>query len=769
MAKRSPAEGLAVETVPAERSAAARPAAKSPVAPGLWAGWQPFGLGLTKPHHFTEIARTVWENRGHLDYAWRILNQGCCDGCALGTTGMRDWTMDGIHLCSVRLNLLKLSTMGPLPYERLVDDLPALRELSSAELRNLGRLPYPMVRRKGETGFRRVSWDEALTLVADRLRATDPDRMAFYLTSRGLTNEVYYVAQKVARFLGTNNVDNAARICHSPSTVALGQTLGVGASSVSYADWIGTDLITFVGADVANNQPVTTKYLYYARRQGTRLAMINPYREPGMMRYWVPSVPESAVMGTRLVDDFYAIHTGGDVAFLNGTLKALIERDWVDHDFIAAHTTGWDELAAALAGQDWETLERHSGATQEEMRGYAERIHTARTGIFVWSMGITQHEFGVDNVKAIVNLALSQGWLGKEHCGVVPIRGHSGVQGGAEVGAVPNQLPGGAALTPEHRARFAAEWGFAVPEHPGLKAVDMIDAAHAGAIDALYCSGGNFLEVLPEPDYVREALGRPALRVHQDIYLTTQMLVDPADTVVLLPAQTRYEQRGGGTETSTERRIIFSPEIRGPRIGEARCEWEIFQDLAARVRPEARERITFPSARAIRREIARMVPKYAGIERLAKAGDQVQYGGRVLYRDGHFETADGKGHFSALRPVEVDLPPGQFLLSTRRGKQFNSMIHGKTDPMTGAGRDALLMAAEDAAALGVAAGDRVSVRRDDVALEFRVRVDRMRPGNVQAFWPEANPLIRRGVCAVGAGVPDYNAVVEVVPVGGSSQ
>jgi predicted molibdopterin-dependent oxidoreductase YjgC len=264
---------------------------------------------------------------------------------------------------------------------------------------------------------------------------------------------------------------------------------------------------------------------------------------------------------------------------------------------------------------------------------------------------------------------------------------------------------------------------------------------------------------------VREALGKPALRVHQDIYVTTQMLVDPAETVVLLPAQTRYEQRGGGTETSTERRIIFSPQIPGPHIGEARCEWEIFTDLAGRVHPEQRERITFKNAQEIRDEIARVMPNYAGIERLRKKGDQVQYGGRYLYANGEFQTPDKKGHFSALTPPELDLPEGKFVLSTRRGKQFNSLIHAKKDVITGASRDALLISAEDAAALGVATGDRVLAKSDNGAsMEFRVRVDRIQPRSVQAFWPECNALIRRRVCDVAAGVPDYNAIIELTPV-----
>src|SRR5437762_13812627 len=165
----------------------------------------PFGLGFTKPHNYWEVVRTAWQNKRNPLFTWRILNDGVCDGCALGTTGMRDFTMTGIHLCTVRLNLLPLNTMPALD-PTVLGDVAALRSLRSNELRDLGRLPYPMLRQRGDPGFRRVSWNEALDLVAGRIRAIDPNRLALYLTSRGITNEVYYVAQKVARFLGTNNV-----------------------------------------------------------------------------------------------------------------------------------------------------------------------------------------------------------------------------------------------------------------------------------------------------------------------------------------------------------------------------------------------------------------------------------------------------------------------------------------------------------------------------------------------------------------------------------
>jgi molybdopterin-dependent oxidoreductase alpha subunit len=734
------------------------------IAPSLWAGWRPFGIGQTKPHHFTEIARTAWENKRHPLYAWRILTRGVCDGCALGTTGMRDWTIDSIHLCTIRLNLLKLSTMRPLRWKRLTRDVAGLKKLSTTELRDLGRLPYPMVRRRGEANFTRVSWDQALDVIAARIREAPPERVAFYLTSRGLTNEVYYVAQKAARFIGTSNVDNSARLCHSPSTVGLGQTLGVGASSCSYKDWIGSDLIIFIGSNVANNEPVTTKYLYAAKKEGTRIAVVNPYKELGLVRYWVPSSPESALMGTKLMDHFYHVTGGGDIAFLNGALKCLVEQGWVDRDFIAQHTTGWDEVIATLAGQDWETLERFSGATRADMRRFAEMVHSARTGIIVWSMGITHHQFGTENVKAIVNLALSQGWLGREHCGVVPIRGHSGVQGGAEVGAVPNIFPGGKPVNPENAAVFAGHWGFDPPAVPGLKAAAMIDAAYDGDLDVLYCSGGNFPEVMPDPVYVEEALGKLALRVHQDIYLTRQMLLDPGETVVLLPARTRYEQPGGGTETSTERRIIFSPEISGPRPGQARTEWEIFQEVAARVHPERRDQIVFKDAQAIRDEIARVMPTYAGIETLRRAGDQVQYGGRMLYVNGDFKTPDGKGHFTALTPPEAHLPEGKFFLTMRRGKQFNSIVHRRVDPLTGAARDALFIGAGDARQLGVRNGERVLVYSDNGnSMSFAIHITEITERNVQAHWPEANVLVRRRTCEVTSGVPDYNAIVKIVP------
>jgi len=727
--------------------------------PKNWASLKPFGIGEGRPNNYAEIWRAVKENRDRLGYAWRILKTGTCDGCALGTKGLRDWTIDEIHLCNVRLRLLRLNTM-PAFDPSAAADAAALARRSGAELRDLGRIPCPLVRRRGEPGFRRIGWDEALDLAADALREAAPDRFGVYMTSRGEPNENYFAAQKAVRALGSNSIDNAARICHSPSTVALKDALGVAATTCSYRDWIGSDLIVFIGSNVANNQPVAMKYLYHAKKAGTKVAVVNPYREPGMDRYWVPSNLESALFGTKIADRFFRIDGGGDLAFLNGVLKHMVERGWVDEKFIAEHTTGFDDVRALLDRLAWEELEKGCGADRDEMLGLARMLGEARTAVLVWSMGVTQHEFGEDNVRAIINLALAKGFVGREGCGLMPIRGHSGVQGGAEMGAYSTVLPGGRPLT--DAPHFTRLWGFEVPATRGRTAPEMIDAAHEGELDVLVSSGGNFLEVLPDPDYTRAALERVRTRVHIDICLSSQMLVEPAETVLILPAQTRYEMAGGVTETSTERRVIFSPEVPGPRVEEAWPEWRIFTELAARARPEIADRVRYEGTSQIRDEIARAVPAYDGIQHLKEYGDQFQYGGPHLCAGWTFPTPDGKARFSAVAPPPVTRPDGAYVVATRRGKQFNSMVHERRDALNGALREAVLMNPGDADREGFADGDPIVLTSDFGELRGRVLRAPIAPGNLQVHWPEGEVLYDQAKRSPQAGIPNYKSTTVTV-------
>jgi molybdopterin-dependent oxidoreductase alpha subunit len=733
--------------------------------PRLWAGWRPNGLGEQKPRHYRDMARTAWANRAHPLYAWDVITKGACDGCALGVAGLHDWTIDGVHLCSTRLNLLEINTADPVDAVVLSDVAP-LRRRSGAQLRAMGRLGHPMRRQRGDAGFRRVSWDEALSLLSRSLREAAPDRAALYLTSRGLTNETYYAAAKAARALGIASIDSAARVCHAPSTVGLRETVGVAATTCSYQDLIEAPLVVLWGTNPANNQPVLMKYLYLARRQGTRVVVVNPYLEPGLDRYWVPSNVESALFGTKICDLHVPVRPGGDAALSNAVLARLIARGALAERFVADHTEGFEEVRSALEAQQLDDLLATAGVDAATLESFCDELVAAGGAVHVWSMGITQHRDGVDGVRAIVNLALAQGGVGRDGVGLMPIRGHSGVQGGAEMGAYATALPGGVAVDAEHATELAARWGFTVPDRPGLTAPEMVEAAARGELDVLWMSGGNFLDVLPDPPAVTAALERVPLRVHQDVVLSSQMLVD-GDDVLLLPVATRYEQEGGGTETTTERRIVFSPEL-PRRVGEARSEWRLFADVANRARPDLRSAFSWPTNRDLRREIAEVVSFYSGIETLESTGDAVQWGGRHLCRGGAFPTASGRGRFTALTPTRPDLPDGAFVLTTRRGKQFNSMVHGTVDPLTGAGRDAVFIDESDARQLGLQAGDRVRLHAAGTSgstFEGTLTPVRLPTRTLQVHWPEGNVLISGGEDRrePSSRMPDYKALVTIEP------
>jgi predicted molibdopterin-dependent oxidoreductase YjgC len=397
-------------------------------------------------------------------------------------------------------------------------------------------------------------------------------------------------------------------------------------------------------------------------------------------------------------------------------------------------------------------------------------------------MGITQHAFGANGVQMILNLGLLKGWVGRDKCGVMPIRGHSSVQGGAEMGAYSTAFPGAKPVNAENAAALGELYGFKVPAWPGLTAPQMVDACAEGEIDLLYSLGGNFLRTLPDPEYVRRALELTPLRVHQDIIVTDQMLIPARETVLLLPAKTRYEQDDGGTETTTERRIIFTPEI--PRqVGEARAEWKILRELAAAVYPERAAQIGCETGWQMREEIARVVPLYEGVQRLKATGEAVQYGGPHLFADGKFSTPDGKAHFKGVplpsqgnaisaepsKPAGLALEAGNsersFVVSTRRGKQFNSLIYAEIDPFNGAPRDAILMNVEDARALQLLPHQRVALRNELGRFEGRVFLAPIARGNLQIYWPEGNVILRRGVIdPAGGGSPDYNTRVRVEKV-----
>jgi predicted molibdopterin-dependent oxidoreductase YjgC len=379
-------------------------------------------------------------------------------------------------------------------------------------------------------------------------------------------------------------------------------------------------------------------------------------------------------------------------------------------------------------------------------------------------MGLTQYTFGVDNVKMVVNLALARGMIGKENCGILPIRGHSGVQGAAECGADADKLPGSLDINEQNCERLERYYAHPIPRRAGLRAAHLLDQAVKGGLDLLYLVGGNHLENMPDRANARRGLENVKLRVHQDIVLNSSTLLPAAGAVLVLPAETRYEQKSGGTSTSTERRIRFTPEIPGPRIAEARAEWEIPLLIGRKLRPERPELFAADDSAALRREMAEVMPIYRGIEKLEREGDQLQWGGARLCQDGFPNMPDGKAKFSCVAVPRIDVPAGRFMLTSRRGKQFNSITYGNSDPLTGGSpRSSVLLDPRDLAALGVKSGAAVSVTSDHGQMQATLRAGPCRSQHVQAFWPECNVLFKP-TYDPESGEPDYGTTVRIEPL-----
>lgn len=741
--------------------------------PKHWVSPIPFGLGKVKPHHFRDTMKIAWDNKDNLGYASRILTKGVCDGCALGVSGLHDQTLKGPHMCTTRLNVLRLNTMPALKEEIVHADIDELRKYSSTELRKLGRIPYPLIRRKGERKFSRITWDEAMDMIANKMKQLDPKQYAFYLTSRGITNESYYVAAKVSRFLGTNNIDNASRICHSPSKTALKRSIGVGASTVNYQDWFGTDVLLFWGSVASNASPVSTKYMLEAKKRGTKIIVVNPYSEPAMDKYWIPSNMESALFGTKIADDFYQVNIGGDIAFMHGIMKHWFEMEEkqygsaINHEFVEKHVNDYEELKSHVEQQSWDEIVKSSGISKDRIIELSDLLAKSKNAIFAWALGLTMHSFATDNISQVANLALLRGFLGRKNSGLMPFRGHSSVQGSGEMGADPFVLPGGG-FEEENAKRIEKIWGFELPKWQGdIVGVTLenivLPEDHERKIKLYYLSGGNFLETMPDPDFVEKALSELDIRVHQDIIFNTSTLVDAKEAVIVLPAKTRYEQEGGGTSTSTERMVYFSPEIEGNKneIKEARAEWKIYVDLAKRVKPETAHLVDFKTGQEIRDEIAIANRDYNGIQHLKNVGDVFQWGGAWLCEGGVCPTPDGKGNLISVEIPDLGKKEGQFVVTSRRGKQFNSMVYKEKDPFNGADRYDVLMNAEDAKRLSITEGEGIVVYNGFGVFQGKAKFVDIATGNLEVHFPEGNFLLPRGRYEKFAGIPDYNITVTV--------
>ena len=515
------------------------------------------------------------------------------------------------------------------------------------------RLTQPLIRKNGK--MEPASWDEALDIVAGRLKeiqaANGSDSAAFFSSAK-TTNEENYLMMKLARAVfKTNNVDHCARLCHSSTVLGLAATFGSGAMTNSISCTEEADCILVTGSNTTEQHPlIGSRIIENVTKKGAKLIVADNRR----------------IRLARLADIHVRCKNGTDVAFLNGIMNVIIAEGLEDKEFIKSRTENYEELEKVIAAFTPEKAAEICGITPQEIVDIARMFASANKAMIVYSMGMTQHTHGVDNVKSCANLAMLTGNVGVSGTGVNPLRGQNNVQGACDMGALNGVYSGyQKVIEAAAREKFEKTWGVEnLPDKPGLTVTTAIDAAADGNLKALYIMGENPMMSDPDQNHVRKALEKLEFIVVQDIFPTPTS--EYAD--VILPAASYAEK--DGTFTSTERRVQRVRKAIEP-LGGSRADWEILCDVAQRAGYDG---MKYNSAGEIMDEIAEVTPIYGGIsyERIDKAGlqwpcpDKAHPGTAVLH-SGKF--ARGRGMFSpaGYRP-SAELPDEDypFVLSTGR-------------------------------------------------------------------------------------------------------
>jgi len=582
------------------------------------------------------------------------------------------------------------------------------------------RLTEPLIRRNGE--LTPASWDEALDYVARRLGEIKADAGADaigVLSSAKCTNEENFLMMKLARAaIGTNNVDHCARLCHASTVAGLAAAFGSGAMTNSIPEVSEAECILITGSNTIEQHPLIGTRVLAAKEKGATLIIVDP-RETLLSDH---------------ADFFLRQRPGTDVAWLNGFMNVIVEEGLHDRDFIAERTDGFDELAQTVAGYTPEKVEAVTGIPADDLRQAARAYAKAGSASILYSMGITQHTSGTDNVKATANLAMLTGNIGKASSGVNPLRGQNNVQGACDMGALPNVYSGYQKVTDaDMRAKFEAAWGGTLPADNGLTLMEMMNAAADGQLRAMYIMGENPMVSDPDVNHVRQALEALDLLVVQDIFMTeTAELAD-----VVLPS-TCYAEKDG-TFTNTDRTVLRVRKAVDPP-GEARPDWRIICDIADRLGVEG---FSYDGPEGIAREIAQFTPSYGGIsydrldcgEVLAWPCPDADSVGTPFLHEGTFTRGRGVFHPAEHRaPAEETDQDYPLILTTGR-----TMFHFHTGTMT---RRSTLLNHEvptgymeinprDAERLSLADGDKVGVksRRGEIEIDALV-TERVPEGTV---------------------------------------
>jgi formate dehydrogenase alpha subunit len=449
-----------------------------------------------------------------------------------------------------------------------------------------------------------TDWESALYYAADRLRSIrdrhGPDAIGV-LSSAKCTNEENYILSKfVRKVLGTNNIDHCARLCHAPTVAGLAKAFGSGAMTNSIPELEEADCILITGSNTTENHPMVASRIIKAKEKGASLIIIDPRR----------------IHLARYADLYLQPHLGTDVAWINGMMKIIIDEQWHDREFIRVRTEGFQELKAKVAEYTPERVQQITGIHPELLKVAARMYALSPAASIVYTMGITEHTTGTDNVLSLANLAMLTGQVGKRGSGINPLRGQNNVQGACDMGALPDVYTGYQKVeSAETRKKFSEAWEAELPEGPGLTVVEMIDAAARGDIKALLVMGENPMLSDPDINHVKQALNELELLIVQDIFLN-----DTAEFAhVVFPAASFAEK--DGTYTATDRRVQLVRKAIEP-LGECKADWEIIGQLAHQMGARG---FDYEGPEQIWEEIRQLTPTYGGITYERLEGSSIQW------------------------------------------------------------------------------------------------------------------------------------------------
>ncbi|WP_328912829.1 MULTISPECIES: FdhF/YdeP family oxidoreductase [unclassified Streptomyces] len=632
-----------------------------------------------------------------------------------------------------------------------------------------GRLTEPMYLPEGATHYEPIAWDRAFDLIAGELRDLDsPDEAVFYTSGR-TSNEAAFLYQLFARAYGTNNLPDCSNMCHESSGSALTETLGVGKGSVLLDDLHRAELIIVAGQNPGTNHPRMLSALEKAKRGGAMIVSVNPLPEAGLERFKNPQTAAGlAGPGTRLTDLHLPIRLGGDQALFRALGRLLIEDGALDHDFIAAHTHGYDEYRAAALATDRDEIRTATGLADDDIRRLYALVRGARSIVVCWAMGLTQHKHSVPTIREVVNFLLLGGNIGRPGAGVCPVRGHSNVQGDRTMGIY--ERPAAAFLD-----ALGREFGFAPPRHHGLDVVRAIRALRDGAAKVFLAMGGNFVSASPDTDVTEAAMRRARLTVHVSTKLNRSHVVTGARALILptLGRTERDHQAGGDQFVTVEDSMGMVHASRGtlaPASPHLLSEPAIVARLAQAV---LGPRSTIPWAGfaddydLVRDRIARVIPGFDDFNTRVRrpGGFTLPHGPRDSRT---FPTATGKANFTAAPVTYPRVPAGRLLLQTIRSHdQYNTTIYGLDDRYRGikGGRRVVLLHPDDAAEHGLRDGDFTDLvgewtdgaeRRAD---GFRVVHYATPRGCAAAYYPETNVLVPLDHTADTSNTPASKSIV----------